>query len=246
MSNEKEKRRILLVEDDPNLGRLLRDYFTAKDYEVVLKEDGEEGHQAFKNDNFDLLILDVMMPVKDGFSLARDIRSLDEHVPIIFLTAKTMQEDALVGFKAGADDYITKPFSMDELLARVQAIMKRVTKQEEMEGDQYRFQIGEFFFDYRGRTLTRNGKSTRLTSKENDLLLQLCRRKNDLLERNEALEGVWGNDSYFSGRSMDVYITRLRKYFKEDPSIRIDNVHGRGFQLTVMDEKEGAKEQSEE
>ncbi len=237
MSEEaKNKDRILLVEDDPNLGQLLRDYFGAKGYEVELRENGEEGYKAFKEESFDLLVLDVMMPVKDGFSLARDIRALDEHIPMIFLTAKTMQEDTLQGFKTGADDYITKPFSMEELLARVQAVLKRVGKQEEVEGEPYRFTIGSYEFDHRDRILTRNGDRVELTSKENDLLLLLCRRKNQLLEREEALKAVWGDDSYFSGRSMDVYITRLRKYLKEDPNIRIDNVHGRGFQLTVKDD----------
>jgi len=202
----KKEDRILLVEDDPNLGQLLRDYFGAKGYDVELRENGQEGYKAFKDGSFDLLVLDVMMPVKDGFSLARDIRALDEHIPMIFLTAKTMQEDTLEGFKTGADDYITKPFGMEELLARVQAV------------------------------LNRSGYKVELTSKENDLLLLLCRRKNQLLEREEALKAVWGDDSYFSGRSMDVYITRLRKYLKEDPNIRVDNVHGRGFQLTVKDE----------
>lgn len=233
---ENEKKRLLLVEDDPNLGRLLADYFEAKGYEVTLRENGEEGYKAFKEADFDLLVLDVMMPVKDGFSLARDIRTLDEHVPMIFLTAKTMQEDTLEGFRTGADDYITKPFSMEELLARVETVLKRVGKQEEVEGDPYRFQIGSFQFDHRDRILERNGDRVELTSKENDLLLLLCRKKNELLEREEALKAVWGDDSYFSGRSMDVYITRLRKYLKEDPNIRIDNVHGRGFQLTVKEE----------
>jgi DNA-binding response OmpR family regulator len=239
-----ENDRILLVEDDPNLGRLLGDYFEAKGYEVTLRENGEEGYKAFKEGDFDLLVLDVMMPVKDGFSLARDIRTLDEHVPMIFLTAKTMQEDTLEGFRTGADDYITKPFSMEELLARVEAVLKRVGKQEEVEGDPYRFRIGSFQFDHRDRILDRNGDRVELTSKENDLLLLLCRKKNELLEREEALKAVWGDDSYFSGRSMDVYITRLRKYLKEDPNIRIDNVHGRGFQLTVKEE--GAVDQEDQ
>lgn len=242
--DENEKYRILLVEDDPNLGSLLRDYFDAKGYEVFLRENGAEGSNAFQEEHFDLLVLDVMMPVKDGFSLAREVRALDEHIPIIFLTAKTMQEDTLEGFRSGADDYITKPFGMEELLARVEAILKRVQKQEEVEGEQYRFQLGEYQFDHRDRVLERKGEKTRLTSKENDLLLLLCRRKNQLLEREEALNAVWGNDSYFSGRSMDVYITRLRKYLKADPSIRIDNVHGRGFQLTVKEDGEKEAEAS--
>lgn len=239
---EQEKNRILLVEDDPNLGRLLSDYFEAKGYEVSLRENGEEGYRTFKEGHFDLLVLDVMMPVKDGFSLARDIRALDEHIPMIFLTAKTMQEDTLEGFKSGADDYITKPFSMEELLARVEAVLKRVGKQEEVEGEPYRFRIGSFYFDHRDRTLSRDGDTIELTSKENDLLLLLCRKKNQLLEREEALKAVWGDDSYFSGRSMDVYITRLRKYLKDDPSIRIDNVHGRGFKLTVKEDEPADRE----
>ena len=238
MSEEaNDKARILLVEDDPNLGQLLRDYFGAKGYEVELRENGEEGYKAFHEESFELLVLDVMMPVKDGFSLARDIRALDEHIPIIFLTAKTMQEDTLEGFKTGADDYITKPFKMEELLARVQAVLRRVGKQEEVEGEPYRFQLGSYEFDHRDRVLSRNGETAELTSKENDLLLLLCRKKNQLLEREEALKAVWGDDGYFSGRSMDVYITRLRKYLKQDPNIRIDNVHGQGFQLTVKEEE---------
>lgn len=232
------KYRILLVEDDPNLGRLLSDYFDAKGYEVELRENGEEGYKAFKEGPFDLIVLDVMMPVKDGFSLARDIRAIDDHIPMIFLTAKTMQEDTLEGFRTGADDYITKPFGMEELLARVEAVLKRVGKQEEVEGEPYRFRIGSYEFDHRDRTLSRDGETIELTSKENDLLLLLARKKNSLLEREEALKAVWGDDSYFSGRSMDVYITRLRKYLKNDPNIRIDNVHGRGFQLTIKEEEQ--------
>ncbi len=231
------KFRILLVEDDPNLGQLLCDYLEAKGYEVVHRENGEEGHKAFKEEHFDLLVLDVMMPVKDGFTLAREVRALDRHIPMIFLTAKTMQEDTLEGFRSGADDYITKPFSMEELLARVEAILKRVEKQEEVQGEPYRFRIGSYHFDHRDRILSRDGKEIELTSKENDLMLLLCQHKNQLLEREEALKAVWGDDGYFSGRSMDVYITRLRKYLKEDPDVRIDNVHGRGFQLIVKEDE---------
>lgn len=229
--------RILLVEDDPNLGQLLCDYLEAKGYEVILRENGKEGYKAFKEEDLDLLVLDVMMPVKDGFTLAKEVRALDQHIPMIFLTAKTMQEDTLEGFRSGADDYITKPFSMEELLVRVEAVLKRVGKQEEVQGKPYRFRIGSYHFDHRDRTLSRDGSEVELTSKENDLLLLLCQKKNQLLEREEALKAVWGDDSYFSGRSMDVYITRLRKYLKDDPSVRIDNVHGRGFQLIVKEDE---------
>jgi DNA-binding response OmpR family regulator len=227
------KTRILLAEDDPNLGSLLQEYLQAKDFETVLCTDGDKAFKTFSKQQFDFVILDVMMPVKDGFTVAKEIRTINKKIPIIFLTAKSMKEDTLKGFDLGADDYITKPFSMEELLVRVNAILRR-TDQRQAEGEDKRnFEIGQFLFDYDRQILKSNGDETKLTTKENELLYLLCLNKNGVLERNYALNAIWGDDNYFNGRSMDVYIAKLRKHLKPDPEIEIINIHGKGFKLLV-------------
>lgn len=228
-----EKTKLFLCEDDENLGILLKEFLEAKGYETHLFRDGEEGLLKFGQEPYDLCILDVMMPIKDGFSLAKDIRALNQRVPIIFLTAKTMKEDVLRGFEMGADDYITKPFSLDELLARIDAVLRRVRGVESKAKRPY-YQIGKFFFDTQKQILTTPEKNIiKLTTKESQLLTALCMFANDTLERNYALKTIWGNDNYFNARSMDVYITKLRKMLKDDPSIEIKNVHGKGYRLNI-------------
>ncbi len=226
------KRRILLVEDDTNLGNLLQDSLELKNYDVTLKRNGEDGWNEFKAGKFDMCILDVMMPKKDGFTLAKEIRRTNSQVPVIFLTAKVLKEDTIEGLKIGADDYLTKPFSMEELTLRMDNIFKRIPKTEV--SDQSEFQIGRYVFNNASRTLTIDGgTSLKLTTKESELLKMLAVHLDRLLERDIALNTVWGTDSYFAGRSMDVYIAKLRKYLKEDPSVEILNVHGTGFKLLV-------------
>jgi len=228
-----ENFKLLVVEDDPNLGTILAEYLRAKHYDVQLRNNGQEGFDAFAKNDFDLIILDVMMPVKDGFSLAKDIRKLNQKVPLIFLTAKSMKEDTIEGFKVGADDYITKPFSMEELLLRINAILRR-TKQDVMEREQLKeFTVGKFLFKPNEQLLIADGEEKKLTSKENELLKLLVINQNSVLERESALNAIWGDDSYFNSRSMDVYITKLRKYLRSDESLEIINVHGRGFKLIL-------------
>ena len=222
--------KILLAEDDPNLGVLSQEYLSAKGFFVHLAVNGEAAFSQFLKERWNLCILDVMMPVMDGFTLAREIRKHNKEIPIIFLTAKTMREDAIEGFKAGADDYITKPFSMEELQMRIKAILKRTEKaQEEQPPSEYR--IGRYSFNPTLQQLSMDGKIQRLTTRESELLQLLCLHKNDLLERNFALRSIWMSDQLESGRSMDVYITKLRKYLSADPEIEILNVHGKGFRL---------------
>ena len=223
--------KILLVEDDANLGLLLSEYLKAKGFPVTLKQDGKQGYDEYIRGDYNFLILDVMVPEKDGFTLAREIREIDEAIPILFLTAKSMKEDKLEGFKAGGDDYVTKPFSMEELLARIKAILKRAGQKNDTEKGPYT--IGRFEFDPDNRVLKGTNTEVRLTTKENDLLKLLYRNKNTILDRNYALKKIWGDDSYFNGRSMDVYITKLRKHLKPDPSIQIINEHGKGFKLIL-------------
>lgn len=225
-----ERNKILLAEDDPNLGKLLSEFLNAKGYETTLARDGEEALQTYATGRYHLVILDVMMPLRDGFSVAKEIRKKDLTVPMIFLTARSMKEDTLEGFRSGGDDYLTKPFSMEELLMRMQAILRR-TRGDEIKKDEITFKIGSFEFDSLRETLLINTKVQKLTSKEAALLKLLCQHKNETLERSAALKEVWGDDSYFNSRSMDVYITKLRKYLKEDPAVEIANVHGRGFRL---------------
>lgn len=222
---------ILLVEDDPNLGLVLQEYLQIKaGYRVTLCKDGEEGLKAFFQDQFDLCIFDVMMPKKDGFSLGREVRAVNEHIPIIYATAKGMMEDKVEGFQIGADDYITKPFRIEELLLRIQAILKRVHQGEQVVEERV-FILGKFKFDFVSQTLAHNDTSTKISGKEAELLRLLCLRKNQLLTREEALLKIWNDDSYFNGRSMDVYLSKIRKYLKADESIEIINVHGKGFKL---------------
>ncbi|MFA6127587.1 MAG: response regulator transcription factor [Bacteroidales bacterium] len=219
--------RILLVEDDANLGTLLREYLKAKGYTTTLEADGEKGYRAFKKDHFDLCILDIMLPVKDGFTLARDIRIQNPDIPIIFLTAKSMKTDILEGFRAGADDYMTKPFSMEELLLRIEAVLRRTTRTEQQEV----FVLGKYVFDANKQLLVSDAKTINLTTKESDLLKMLCQHPNQVLERNYALKSIWKDDNYFNARSMDVYITKIRKLLSDEPGIQILNVHGKGYKL---------------
>lgn len=226
-----EKSKILLCEDDENLGMLLREYLMAKEYDVTLMPDGETGYNAFMNDRFDLCILDVMMPKKDGFTLASEIRKINGVVPIIFLTAKSLKEDVLEGFKIGADDYIAKPFSMEEMLFRIEAIMRRITGKKCKNTTEFR--LGDLTFDSQKQLLISKNSQTKLTTKESELLLLLVQNANNILERNYALKTIWVEDNYFNARSMDVYITKLRKILREDPNVEIINIHGKGYKLIV-------------
>ena len=224
-----DKTRILLAEDDENLGSLLKEYLNAKGYETELFNDGNKAYRGFIKEYFDLCLLDVMMPEKDGFTLAKEIRQINSDMPILFLTAKSMKEDILEGFSIGADDYITKPFSMEELLYRIEAILRR-TKQDTTRENKI-FQIGQYLFDTQNQFLKKGNKKKKLTTKESELLKLLCNNMNKVLERNFTLRTIWIDDNYFNARSMDVYITKLRKYLKDDSSIQIINVHGKGFKL---------------
>ena len=223
--------KILLCEDDENLGMLLREYLQAKGYSTVLCPDGEQGFKEFTKNKYDIAVVDVMMPKKDGFTLAQDIRQANADLPIIFLTAKTLKEDILEGFKIGADDYITKPFSMEELVFRVEAILRRVRGKKTKESTLYH--IGKFVFDTQKQLLTIGDQQTKLTTKENELLALLCSHANEILQRDFALKTIWIDDNYFNARSMDVYITKLRKHLKDDDQIEIINIHGKGYKLIV-------------
>ena len=229
-----ENLKILLCEDDENLGMLLREYLQAKGFEAVLCPDGEVGYREFQKAKFDICVLDVMMPKKDGFALAQDIRQQNAEMPIIFLTAKVLKEDILEGFKIGADDYITKPFSMEELVLRIEAILRRVKGKKSRENTVYH--IGRFTFDTQKQLLTIGEKQTKLTTKENELLALLCAHSNEILQRDYALKTIWIDDNYFNARSMDVYITKLRKHLQDDDQIEIINIHGRGYKLITPDE----------
>lgn len=225
--------KILLCEDDENLGMLLREYLQAKGYQAVLCQDGEVGYKEFAKGKFDIAVLDVMMPKKDGFTLAQEIRQVSADIPIIFLTARTLKDDILEGFKIGADDYITKPFSMEELVLRIEAILRRVRGKKNKEATVYR--IGRFTFDTQKQLLSIGEKQTKLTTKENELLALLCAHSNEILQRDFALKTIWIDDNYFNARSMDVYITKLRKHLKDDDQIEIINIHGKGYKLIVPD-----------
>lgn len=230
-----DKLKILLCEDDENLGMLLREFLQAKGFAADLYPDGDAGYKAFLKGKYDLCVLDVMMPKKDGFELAKEIRNVNSDVPIIFLTAKSLKEDILEGFKLGADDYITKPFSMEELVSRIGAILRRV--QGKKDKDITMYQIGKFTFDTQKQVLLADGKTQKLTTKESELLALLCAHVNEVLERNYALKAIWIDDNYFNARSMDVYITKLRKHLKDDPSIEIINIHGKGYKLIAPEVK---------
>ena len=225
-----KKTKILLVEDDPNFGSVLKNYLELNDYEVKLCNDGFSGYDQFVAGKYDICILDVMMPKKDGFTLAKEIREKDEHIPLIFLTAKTMKDDMLSGFRVGADDYITKPFDSEVLLYKLKAILKRSTDRSH-DPSQKEFQVGRYLFNYDHRTIVLEGNSQKVSPKEADLLRMLCVYKNELLPRQKALKEIWGEDNYFNARSMDVFITKLRKYLKDDSSLDIINIHGKGFRL---------------
>lgn len=227
--------KILLVEDDQNFGDVLRSYLEMHDYDVTLATDGEEGMKAYQKSDYDLCITDVMMPKKDGFSLAREIRETDTEMPIIFLTAKTLKEDVLEGFKIGADDYITKPFNSEELLYRVMAVLKRSQKDPDPKEEIKEFDIGKYHFNYPLRELALQGRKEldKLSPKEAHLLRLFCMYKNDVLPRSVALKKIWGEDNYFTARSMDVFVTKLRKYLADDENIQIVNIHGNGFRLVI-------------
>ena len=226
--------RLLLVEDDANLGSLLCEYLGVKGFDVTLCTDGLQGEEEFQRSHFDLCILDVMLPKQDGFTLAEHIRAVNTAVPILFLTAKSLPEDRLQGFALGADDYVAKPFSVDELMMRIKAILRR-SQAQSIPSDSQRFTIGDYSFDVERRLLSRNGESRTLTHKETELLRMLARSVGSTVTRSVVLREVWGDDNYFNGRSMDVFVTRLRKYLKDDPRISITNVHGQGFKLQVLE-----------
>ncbi len=222
---------ILLAEDDVNLGQLLQQFLKSKGYEVGLAQNGKIAFEKFNSSTYDFCIFDVMMPEMDGFTLAKEIREIDRKVPILFLTAKSMKEDKLEGFSLGADDYLTKPFSMEELLARIEAIMRRVEKPASEQNDEHL--IGKIKYEPELRLLHLQEEVKKLTTKENQLLSLLVKNQNEILDRQAALRAIWGDDNYFNGRSMDVYIAKLRKALREDESIEIMNVHGKGFKLIV-------------
>ncbi len=225
-------KKILLVEDDPNFGVVLKDYLALNDYNVTHAKDGIEGLIMFKNNDFDLCILDVMMPRKDGFSLAQDIRGTNKEIPIIFLTAKTMKEDVLKGYQVGADDYLNKPFDSEVLLLKIKAILQRKETESAQDSEQFEFAIGNFSFNSKLRHLSiRNEEPQKLSPKESKLLRMLALYKNDLMPRELALTKIWRDDNYFTSRSMDVYIAKLRKYLKADEGVEILNIHGEGFRL---------------
>jgi DNA-binding response OmpR family regulator len=225
------KAKILLAEDDKNLGNVLKAYLEAKGFNTTLCIDGKEALENFKRNEYDFCILDIMMPVMDGFTLAKEIRKLDTQIPFLFLTAKSMQEDRIQGLELGADDYLTKPFSMEELLLRIKAIRRRIEEGKKSKPSNNIFKFGKYVFDYNRQMLVIGDNQQKLTSKEADLLRLLCQNMNNVLDRSAALNKIWYDDSYFNARSMDVYITKLRKYLKEDPDVELINVHGVGFKL---------------
>ena len=229
---DKKKYKILLCEDDTNLGMVLKNYLELNDYDVILERDGRLGMAAFQREKVDICLLDVMMPNVDGFTLAEEIRDIDPDVPLFFLSAKTMKEDIIQGYKLGADDYITKPFDSEVLLMKIKAILKR-NEEENRINDNIEFDMGAYHFNTKLRELTHEGKTQTLSPKENELLKMLAEHKNDLLPRERALKKIWGSDTYFNGRSMDVYIAKLRKYLKDDTNIEIVNIHGNGFRLVA-------------
>ncbi len=229
---EAKKYKILLCEDDTNLGMVLKNYLELTDYDVTLERDGRLGLAAFQREKFDICLLDVMMPNMDGFTLAEAIRDVDPDMPLFFLSAKTMKEDIIHGYKLGADDYITKPFDSEVLLLKIKAILKR-SEEENKINDNIEFDLGGYHFNPRLRELKIGATVHVLSPKENELLKMLSEHKNDLLPRERALKKIWGSDTYFNGRSMDVYIAKLRKYLKEDTQIEIVNIHGNGFRLVA-------------
>ncbi len=234
---EMEKTKILVAEDDINLGSLIKQYLQAKNYEVDLYSDGEKAFNGFIKNNYALCILDVMMPKKDGFAVATEMKKINAEIPIIFLTAKSLKEDVIYGFKVGADDYITKPFNMDEVLFRIEAIIRRAGGVIENDAKNQIFILGNITYDVNKQVLSCQNQKTKLTTKESELLKLLCNNKNKILERNFALNAIWEDDNYFNARSMDVYITKLRKLLKMDPTVQIINVHGKGYKLITNAEE---------
>jgi two-component system OmpR family response regulator len=229
---EDKKSKILLCEDDTNLGMVLKNYLELNDFDVTLERDGRLGLAAFQREKFDICLLDVMMPNMDGFTLAEEIRDVDPDIPLFFLSAKTMKEDIIQGYKLGADDYITKPFDSEVLLLKIRAILKR-NEEENKVNDNIEFDLGRYHFNPKLRELKHDDLTQTLSPKENELLKMLAEHKNDLLPRERALKKIWGSDTYFNGRSMDVYIAKLRKYLKDDTNIEIVNIHGNGFRLVA-------------
>jgi two-component system OmpR family response regulator len=227
-----KKNKILLCEDDANLGMVLKNYLELNDYDVTLERDGRLGLAAFQREKFDICLLDVMMPNMDGFTLAEEIRDVDPDIPLFFLSAKTMKDDIIQGYKLGADDYITKPFDSEVLLLKIKAILKR-NEEENRISDNIEFDLGKYHFNPKLRELKHDEMTQTLSPKENELLKMLAEHKNDLLPRERALKKIWGSDTYFNGRSMDVYIAKLRKYLKDDSNIEIVNIHGNGFRLVA-------------
>ncbi len=231
-----KKASLLLVEDDPNLREVLSDFLVLQGFRVKVAHDGEVGLKAFREVKYDIILLDVMMPKRDGFSLAEEIRLHNEDIPIIFLTARSLPEDRINGFKVGCDDYITKPFSTEELSLRLDAILKRCKIDNIPDVAPLElFELGQFKYDSTNLILSDKDSSITLTPKEGALLRLLCANVNQLVTREKALKKIWGTDDYFIGRSMDVFITRLRKYLKNDPNVTILNVHGTGFKLEVKE-----------
>jgi DNA-binding response OmpR family regulator len=227
------KTKVLLAEDDKNLGNILKTYLEAKGFPTVLCANGKEALESFKRSEFDFCILDIMMPVMDGFTLAKEIRKIDKDIPFLFLTAKAMQEDKILGFEVGADDYLTKPFSMEELLLRIKAILRRSADINKTDKENPFYYFGKYQFDFNRQMLIFGSNQQKLTSKEAELLRLLCENVNNVLDRSVALNRIWYDDSYFNARSMDVYITKLRKYLKDDPEVELINVHGVGFKLVT-------------
>lgn len=229
-----DSKNVLLVEDDPNFGIILRDYLSLNGFTVILAKNGMEGFEKYKKGSFDICILDVMMPYKDGYTLAKEIREENASVPIIFLTAKSMKEDVLQGYKVGADDFLNKPFDSEVLLVKIKTLLKRKSTQSSIDQKQFDFQIGRFHLNAKLRFLTLdNDQPIKLSPKENELLKLLALHLNDLMPRELALTQIWRDDNYFTSRSMDVYIAKLRKYLKSDPKVEILNIHGEGFRLVV-------------
>jgi two-component system, OmpR family, response regulator len=228
------KPKILLVEDEPNFGSVLKDYLELNDYRVFLRPDGLTGKDCFDNEKFDLVLLDVMLPKMDGFTLGRHIRAKDSHIPLIYITAKTMKTDVIEGFKTGADDYITKPFDSEVMLLKIKAILKRNRDEKDEIPLEENFRIGEYNFNYKLRQLSKASHVQLLSPRESELLRLLCIHINDITPRSEALLKIWQEDNYFTTRSMDVFIARIRKYLKDDSKVEIVNIHGNGFILKVQ------------
>jgi len=229
----KSNGKILLIEDDKNLGFIIRDFLELSKYHVILRDNGKDGLLEYSRNHFDLLLVDIMLPLLDGFALVEEIRKKNAEVPVIFITAKSMTEDKIKGFKIGADDYITKPFSTEELLLRVNAMLRRIRRRIPDQNEEIKYKIGKYIFDYKNLLLSTPDTEYRLTKREAEVLSLLCMNVNNVSRREVILKTVWGENDYFMGRSMDVYITKLRKYLKEDPSVSIINIHNTGFMLEV-------------